>query len=140
MFIWFVLRDSPTSTWQSGFVREDGTLKPGFSAFATAAKPLDARNAVFTVKAGAPVGNLRFPVRELARHMNIGDVVGISYEVFDGTRKIVSGSPATTVAHDDWVTFKPLFTPARNRTYQVRLRAGNIHGDYVNRVLTLISK
>ena len=37
MFVWFVLRDDPTSTWQSGFIKRNGGLKPGFSVFSKAA-------------------------------------------------------------------------------------------------------
>ena len=34
MFIWFIVRDDPTSAWQSGLVQRDGTKKPAFSTFA----------------------------------------------------------------------------------------------------------
>ena len=33
IFIWFILRDDPTSAWQSGLVQRDGAKKPAFSAF-----------------------------------------------------------------------------------------------------------
>src|SRR4051812_39780641 len=80
MFVWFVLRDDQTSTWQSGFIRENGGLKPGFSTFAKSAAGYDARNAVFAVAPGKRVGTLRFGVRELAAHMTSVERVGISYQ------------------------------------------------------------
>ena len=33
MFIWFILRDDPTSAWQSGLVQRDGAKKPAFAVF-----------------------------------------------------------------------------------------------------------
>jgi hypothetical protein len=140
MFVWFVLRDDPTSTWQSGFVRANGSLKPGFSAFARAAAGLDARNEIFTVAPGVPVGDLRFGVRELAVHMTKADVVGISYQIFDKGRIVASGAPAPVIGVDDWVTFRPNLVPVHKHTYIVRITAGSIHGDFANRVLTLITR
>src|SRR5436190_3506205 len=35
IFIWFILRDDPTSAWQSGLVKRDGTKKPAFNTFKT---------------------------------------------------------------------------------------------------------
>ena len=32
------------------------------------------------------------------------------------------------------------FTPVRKHTYVVKIVAGNIHGDFANRTLTLITK
>jgi hypothetical protein len=140
MFVWFVLRDDPTSTWQSGFIKRNGGLKPGFAVFSKAAAALDARNAVFSVAPGVPVGNLRFGVRELAVHMTKTETVGISYQVFDKGRLVTSGAPAPVVGFDDWVTFRPTFTPVHKHTYTIKITAGNIHGDFTNRVLTLIAK
>jgi hypothetical protein len=140
MFVWFVLRDDPTSTWQSGVIKRNGGLKPGFAVFSKAAAALDARNAVFSVAPGVPVGNLRFGVRELAVHMTKTETVGISYQVFDKGRLVTSGAPAPVVGFDDWVTFRPTFTPVHKHTYTIKITAGNIHGDFTNRVLTLIAK
>jgi hypothetical protein len=140
MFVWFVLRDDPTSTWQSGFIRADGGLKPGFSAFARAATALDARNELFTVAPGIPVGTLRFGVRELAAHMSPEERVGISYQVFDKGRLVAAAGPDSALGVDDWVSFKPALTPVRKHTYTIKITAGNIHGDYTNRVLTLVTK
>ena len=52
IFIWFILRDDPTSAWQSGLVQRDGAKKPAFSAFAAVAKPYDGRNPQIFVKGG----------------------------------------------------------------------------------------
>jgi hypothetical protein len=39
IFIWFILRDDPTSAWQSGLVQRDGAKKPSFGAFSGLALP-----------------------------------------------------------------------------------------------------
>ena len=44
MFIWFVLRDSAGSPWQSGIYQTNGNPKPSQPKFAAAAKPLDPVN------------------------------------------------------------------------------------------------
>jgi hypothetical protein len=137
MFVWFVLRDDPTSTWQSGTIRANGTLKPGFAAFAKAALPLDARNEIFTVKPKVPVGILRFGVRELAVHMTLTERVGISYQIFDKGKLVSQGAPDSALGFDDWVQFKPNLVPKKGHTYVIKITAGNIHGDFAHRVLTL---
>ena len=140
MFVWFVLRDDPTSTWQSGFIRANGALKPGFSTFSKTAAGLDARNAVFNVAPGKRVGQLRFGVRELAVHMTSTERVGISYQVFDKGKLVVAGGPDSALGVDDWVGFTPVLTPVHKHTYVIKIVAGNIHGDFANRTLTLITR
>ena len=62
MFIWFVFRDSPGSTWQSGLYRFDGTPKPAAGGWSSAVARVDMRNAAVTV----PAGNVR-PDRDRLR-------------------------------------------------------------------------
>jgi hypothetical protein len=68
------------------------------------------------------------------------DVVGISYQVFDKGKVVASGAPAPVIGVDDWVTFRPNLVPVHKHTYTVRITAGSIHGDFTNRVLTLITR
>ena len=44
MFIWFVMKDSTGSLWQSGVYRKTGAAKPARAKFAAAAGPLNAVN------------------------------------------------------------------------------------------------
>ena len=44
MFIWFVMKDSAGSLWQSGIYRKTGAAKPAQPKFAAAAGPLNAVN------------------------------------------------------------------------------------------------
>src|SRR4051794_16249140 len=65
MFIWFIVRDDPTSAWQSGLVQRDGSKKPSFSTFHTAAAQYDGRNPQIFVKGGAKDPVVRFAALEL---------------------------------------------------------------------------
>ena len=46
--------------------------------------------------------------------------------------------PVATIARDNWITIRPQFTPARGRTYTLRAEVGDINGNKVERVLTLV--
>ena len=48
MFVWFVMRDSVGSLWQSGIYRLAGAAKPARPRFAAAAKPLSPVNGKVT--------------------------------------------------------------------------------------------
>src|SRR6478672_7090450 len=52
MFVWFVMRDSTGSLWQSGVYRKTGGSKPAQSRFAAAAAPLSPVNGKLSVKGG----------------------------------------------------------------------------------------
>ena len=59
MFVWFVMKDSTGSLWQSGIYRKTGAAKPAQPKFAAAAGPLNAVNTKLSVKGGTknPVGH-----------------------------------------------------------------------------------
>ena len=72
--VWFILRDTPGTNWQSGVVAEDGTRKPAFAAFAEAARRLDARNPVLPADADVA----RVPALEIAFYTPAGDPISVS--------------------------------------------------------------
>ena len=123
MFIWFMFQDTTTSLWQSGLYRLNGTAKPGRAAFAAAAKPLDARNAVIRAKAGTrPM--ITMSVREFAASNRPGAPVGITYRLMQGTRPIrvrrsrcsasTAGSGSASTAHSRRA--RPTRWPSRRTT------------------------
>jgi hypothetical protein len=65
MFIWFILRDDPTSEWKSGLVSRNGVKKPSYAAFARGAAKYDARSPQVTLEYGAEYPLVRFPALEL---------------------------------------------------------------------------
>jgi hypothetical protein len=137
MFIWFTFRDDATNPWKSGLLTISGERKPSFATFETAAKPLDGRNLVITVKAGIqPVVNV--PAREIAAHTAPGEGVGVQYSVFDGTLGLGVHQPLVPMGRDGWLTLPIELTPVRGHRYAVTVIA-NQHGDYIRRDLTLVA-
>ena len=80
MLIWFIFRDDPTSTAERALNRND-TRKPAFAAFASTAKPLDARNPVVAARLNrAPV--VRISALELAARNGSGAPIGANIRVY----------------------------------------------------------
>ena len=81
MFVWFIFRDSTAQTWFSGVLKKNGTKKPGYNAFASAAsgvvghsQTIDPGKTFSVVAAGAGDGVLQ-PDRDEGRH-DLGPLAG----------------------------------------------------------------
>jgi len=120
-FVWFILRDTPGTPWQSGVISEDGSPKPAFETFAAAAGELDARNPVLPRNAEVA----RVPVLELAYSTPAGDPIEVAIEGAE-----VASVP---LGEDGWIE-----VPLQNRTATLfELVAVNPHGQAINRVVEL---
>jgi Cellulase (glycosyl hydrolase family 5) len=138
MFVWFILRDDPTSTWQSGLLTQGGTRKPAFNTFSTIAAFVDGRNPIFRVKVGA-VPVLRIPVLELAARVGVGATVGANIKLYNATNgKLVSTAQlASTISVDGRASF--VFGRSRTKArYDVLFDFNDKSGDTVRRTATLI--
>jgi hypothetical protein len=137
MFIWFIFRDDPTSTWQSGLVNRNGTKKPSYTSFSVAAKPVDARNPIVHAKIGqAPI--VRIPVLELAARDGSGATIGANIRVY-GPGSVYFGNiqQQSTIGADGWASFT--FAPNGNkRTYYLYFDIQDRNGNTVQRSATLI--
>jgi hypothetical protein len=137
MFIWFILRDDPTSAWQSGLVDRDGTKKPSFNTFASLAFRYDGRNPQIRIRAGVTNPLVRFAALELWSRSGTGARVGMTIAIYDGRRVIKTAQPVATIGVDGWVSFRlPLKTVA-NHIYNVTIEAGDVHGNQVNRSILI---
>ena len=137
MVNWFAMRDNPVNLWQSGLLTYGGLEKPAFDLFSVVAKPVDARNLIVKVKAGRANPAVRIPTTKLAYRSGVGSRVGLTYKVFLGNRLLRVEQPVATIGRDGWITIRPRFTPARNRTYTLRAEVGDVNGNKVTRVLAL---
>ena len=137
MFIWFILRDDPTSTWQSGLMSRDGSRKLAFSTFAASAKPVDARNPIVKAKLNvAPT--VRIPVLELAARNPAGTFVGANVKVYGpGSEFFGNLQTQGVIGTDGWASFQ---FPANGtkRIYFLYFDIEDKNGNSVKRSATLI--
>jgi Cellulase (glycosyl hydrolase family 5) len=106
IFLWFILRDDPTSAWQSGVLTRDGAKKPAFATFTALARLIDGRDPKFLVKVGrVPV--LKIPVLALAARNGVGAPVGAQIRLYQhSTGKLTTSVQlAGTIAIDGTVSF-----------------------------------
>jgi hypothetical protein len=120
-FVWFIIRDTVGTPWQSGLLGEDGSPKPALEAFTAAATGLDARNPVLPEDADLA----RVPALELAYSTPAGDPIAVAIE---------GAEPASVpLGQDGWIE-----VPLEGTTAAVlRLQAANPHGQAINRVVEL---
>ncbi len=139
MFIWFILRDDPTSAWQSGLVQRDGTKKPSFPAFQLVAKPLDGRSPLIDVKPGTSNPEVKFAALELWSRSGVGANVGLTLAIYDNGRLVKTAQRLSQIGFDGWVTFDaPLKGPTvKNHTYQITIAAIDTNGNRIDRSVTL---
>jgi hypothetical protein len=133
MFIWFILRDDPTSAWQSGLLNRDGSRKPSFATFASLAAKYDGRDPQITVRPGLTNPLVRFAALELWSRSGPGAKVGMTIAVYDGRRLLRTAQPVSTIGQDGWVQFRAPIRTLVGHNYYITIKAGDIHGNFVNR-------
>jgi hypothetical protein len=136
MFIWFILKDAPTTPWDSGLRTQSGVKKPAFSRFAAIARAVDARNAIVPVRGLSPV--VRASALPISYYSPPGAVVGVTFQIFSGPFQIWEGFPSAVLARDGTVTFRAGFTPYRGGTFTMRVKIEDLNGNVVRRTLTLV--
>jgi hypothetical protein len=140
MFIWFIFRDDPTSTWQSGLLKRNGAKKPAFATFTAGAKPLDARSPLLRIRAGASNPTVRVPVWELAAKDGVGARLGATVRTHRGGHLIGVAQPTSTIAIDGWAGFTvPLNQAERGQRYVIDFEINDANGNRLNRTATLIA-
>jgi hypothetical protein len=142
MFIWFVFRDHATSLWQSGLRTTTGAAKPSLSRFSAAAKSVDARNALFTVKGGVAAPTIKVPLRAYGSGTKPGELVGFNVRVRDKGRLVFSAQPTAPFGRDTTASLRLTgFRPAKGKTYTVDVEANVQSGGGVilKRTLTLVA-
>jgi len=135
MFIWFIFRDDPTSTWQSGLENEDNTHKPSFAAFTAGARALDYRNPLVRIKPGVSNPTVRVPVLELDARDGPGAVLGSTISVIYRGKTVGVTQPRSVIAIDGWASFKvPIKKAVRNGLYVAYIKIGDANGNSIERV------
>jgi hypothetical protein len=142
MFIWFILRDDPTSAWKSGLLTRDGPKKPAFASFAALAKQLDGRSPQIVVRVNTRNPLVRFAALELwsksGRGAKVGMTVAIYRQLGKQPLKLVDTiQPVSTIGYDGWVSFRVPITAEHERIYQLNIVANDINGDVIKRSVTI---
>ena len=142
MFIWFVFRDHSTSLWQSGLRTRSGAAKPSLARFTTAARSLDARNAIVTARGGIANPTVTVALRAYAAGTKPGELVGFDVIVSEKGKLVWRGQPTATFGRDATARVRLTgFRPIKGRTYTVQIEANVESGGGVKlaRTLTLIA-
>jgi hypothetical protein len=140
MFIWFIFRDDPTSTWQSGLENENNSRKPAFGTFTKGARALDMRSPLQHMKAGTSNPVLRIPVWEFAYRDGVGAKLGATVSVTYRARTVGVSQPTSPIGIDGYASFKiPIVKGQKNGLYVVYLKIGDANGNEVNRVAEIQS-
>jgi hypothetical protein len=139
MFIWFGLHDDQGNPWQSGLIAQDETVKPSYYLFAQLAYPLDPRNSIVVVRGGRANPVVRLSALEIASESPAGARIGVDLRVVQGDSLIAHPQPEAPLGIDGWVTVPVAFTPVAGRTYYVYATLNDIHGNKVQRLLTLVA-
>ncbi len=140
MFIWFIFRDDPTSTWQSGLENQDNSHKPVFAAFTAGARSLDIRSPLSHVRPGTSNPTIRLPVWELLARDGVGATLGSTISVTYRGRSISVSQPTSVITVDGYASFRvPIVKAKKNGLYVVYFRIGDANGNQVTRVAEILS-
>ncbi len=139
MFVWFVMRDSTGSPWESGIYRTDGSAKPARSRFAAAARPLSPVNGKLSVKGGVKNPAVTVYLRTLCANNPVGATVGLTSRTTLGGKLVAASQPQLTLGIDCTVTYRVAgLTVAKGKTYTVTADANTAIGGQLKRTITIV--
>jgi Cellulase (glycosyl hydrolase family 5) len=134
MFIWFTFRDSSINPWQSGLESPSGAHKPSYNAFSALARAIDGT----TVAGRAGVSpRVTMYVPYLNYYAGVGSGIGLTYNVFDGSKQVAIGQANAPLTADQSVTFTAAFKPVKGHTYRVIATLGEQNGHSETRTATV---
>jgi Cellulase (glycosyl hydrolase family 5) len=135
MFVWFVYQDDPGQPWDSGLYTQAGTAKGSSPPrFASAAKPLDARNAVLPLPAGTTTPLVTLYTRRFCVVDEPGDNIAVDWSVSGG--RVVNAS-APLQANCTINVRMSGFTVVGKRSYVAEFDLHDIHGNKLKRRVTI---
>ena len=139
MFIWFVLRDSTGSPWQSGIYRTTGSPKPSQPKFAAAAKPLSPVNGKLNIAAGVKDPALTVYLRSFCANNPVGAGVGLASRTSLGGKVVAFSQPEVALAIDCTVSYRVAgLTVAKGKTYTVTVEANTMVSAPIKRTITIV--
>ena len=141
MFIWFVYQDDPGQPWDSGLYTQTGARK-GSSArrFETAARPLDARNTVLSLRRGTRSPQVTLFTRRFCVVDAPGDTIGVTWRARASGRLVAVGQQAPSLKQNCTVDVRLDRFRVAKRTYVVTLDLEDINGETLTRRVTIRGK
>ncbi len=141
MFIWFVYQDDQGQEWESGLYTQNGTPK-GRSPdrFSASARPLDARNSVYTFRRGTTTPLVKLYTRRYCVADKPGTGIGMTWRVYRGSRLLAVDQQTSPLQRDCTISARLRFPGggiARGVTYTATFELNDINGDKLNRRLTI---
>jgi hypothetical protein len=139
MFIWFVYQDDPGQPWDSGLYTQAGLEKGSSpSRFTTAARPLDARNTVLSVRRGTVSPSVTPYTRRFCVVDQVGARIGATWRVTVAGRLVRVGQVAAPLQANCTVNLRlGGFKVARGVTYVATIELGDINGEKLTRRVTI---
>lgn len=139
LFVWFVLRDSATTSWRSGLLDLAGRRKPAFARFAAAARPLDAMEPVLAAPAGDGEVEVQVETMALAAHVGTGATVGVTWRAWTGDTLVGVSQAEARIGVDGRVVVPVAFLRKPGATYRVDFEIGDAAGFWVKHSALLLS-
>ena len=139
MFIWFVYQDDQGQPWESGLYTRTGVSKGRSpSRFSAAARPLDARNAVLSLRRGTATPLVTLYTRRYCVADAVGDSIGVTWRVFLRGQLVGVGQQSTTLQASCTVNVRLSgFTVSRNASYVATFELNDVNGEELTRRLTI---
>lgn len=139
LFIWFVMKDSAGSPWQSGIYRPSGNPKPAQARWAQAADGLDARAGQVRIRAGVRNPQVVVFARSFCANNPVGSTVGLDSKVSLAGKVVAIQSGQVPLTIDCTATFRATgLTIARGKQYTVDVSLNTKNGDSIRRTITLV--
>lgn len=139
MFIWFVMRDSLGSPWQSGIYRTTGAAKPSQPKFAAGAGPLNPVNGKLSVKGGTVNPAVTVYLRSYCANNPVGTGVGLTSRTTLGGKLVAVSQTQIGLGIDCTVTYSVTgLKVVKGKTYTVSVEANTYTTSTVKRTITII--
>jgi hypothetical protein len=135
MFIWFVYQDDPGQPWDSGLYTQSGITKGASpSRFSAAARPVDARNPVISLRRGAAAPPVKLYARRFCVVDSVGDTIGVTWRIRIAGRLVDVGQAAAPLQADCTITPRLRgFRVSRKASHQATFELNDIHGERLTR-------
>jgi hypothetical protein len=139
MFIWFIFRDDPSSTWQSGLLYRDGLEKPAANVFPALAGQVDGRNQAVTVPSGTRRPVVKVPAFEFAARGGPRAKVYSTVKAYLGGKLVRASQPPPVAATPSgYLRIRtPIPRVVRNNEYVVSFELSDSHGNRIYRYVTI---